>query len=61
MLSIHNIQNRPKLIKIKEQQAVRICKKCQSIKDPKKKAKCLGLCIKKSLELDKLEQEEKSF
>ena len=61
MITIQNIYNKPILINIKEKQSIRLCKLYHKCKEPKKKEKCLNLCIRKSIEYEKLEAEEKSF
>lgn len=53
--------NRPKLIKYKERHTKKLCELYHKINDPVKKQKCLQICISKSIELEKLENEEKSF
>jgi len=61
MITIQNNYSKPKLINIKEKQSIRLCKLYHKCKEPKAKDKCLELCIKKSIEYEKLEAEEKSF
>lgn len=61
MIVVQNNFNRPRLINIKEKQSIRLCKMYHKCKEPKTKDKCLKLCIKKSIEYEKLEAEEKSF
>ena len=75
MMSCYSTSCRPVLknrLKIKERHCIKLCDIYHEIKLKKSKTiksnnlerleeKCLNLCIKKSIEFEKLENEEKSF